>query len=298
MSKSRSEQIWQLDIGGLTVLLDSGEEGFPVNFPACHTKFLRQFDASGVKNLPGASVLSLRIHKHAFIIKPSAHSCLCHTGIWELWSDTQQHLIFTQPKQSPQRWVVIQPGFRDGEVYVDLQAAGGEGCYPLQFIDIVIFSNWLALSGDLILHASGIAYHDKGYCFLGNSGAGKSTLAGDLAVQPGVTILGEDQVILRYQAGRFFLYGTPWHERTDRCAALCVPLEKMFFLDRTHPQVLSGVEPHELVLRIMRTAFVPYYRRELLAGIMTRLESLSGQVPMFDLAYSRGSDILATILQA
>jgi len=298
LGKSRSEQTWQLDIGGLTVLLDTGEDGFPVDFPACHTKFLRQFDASGVNNLPGASVLPLRIQQQAFIIQPQAHSCLCRTAIWELWSDENQCLIFTQPTQSPQRWVVIQPGFQSGEVYIDPQAAGRKGCYPLQYIDIVIFSNWLALSGDLILHASGFAYHDQGYCFLGNSGAGKSTLISDLADQPGVTILGEDQVILRNLSGTFFLYGTPWHERADRCSALGVPLKKMFFLDRGQNQVLSVVDPHEIVLRIMRTAFVPYYRRELLAGIMERLERLSGQVPLFDLAYARGSDILATVLQA
>ena len=100
-------------------------------------------------------------------------------------------------------------------------------------MDVLLFVNWLATFGDFLLHAAGIAYQGKGYVFSGYSGVGKSTLATELAAIPGVTVLGEDQVVVRRQKNRYMVYGTPWHTNPARCAQGGVPLKKIFFLKRT-----------------------------------------------------------------
>ena len=46
---------------------------------------------------------------------------------------------------------------------------------------MMIYANWLAASGDVIVHAAGVAADGQGYAFVGPSGAGKSTLATCLA---------------------------------------------------------------------------------------------------------------------
>ena len=70
------------------------------------------------------------------------------------------------------------------------------------------FSNLFATFGDLILHASGFIYEDKGYIFTGHSGAGKSTLIRQFLNRPEFTVMGEDQVVLRFINNNFCLWNT------------------------------------------------------------------------------------------
>lgn len=178
----------------------------------------------------------------------------------------------------------------------DFSLVKNQGIYPLRSIDIRIMVNWLAGFSDLILHASGVSVNGQGYCFLGESGAGKSTLVSALAKDDSVTILGEDQIILRYLDGQFWIYGTPWHERVEMCSPIGVPLKKMFFLNRIVEARIEPVSPSEGISRILQTAFVPYYLPEKLPGIIERLTLLSKELPFFCLSYKLGSDILPSII--
>lgn len=168
--------------------------------------------------------------------------------------------------------------------------------YPLQYIDIVIYSNWLANFGDIILHASGFSYNSEGYCFIGDSGAGKSTLIRDISNQPGVTVLGEDQLILRKIEDQFIVFGTPWHETPEMCSPIGVPLKKVFFLDRNASQVIASISDFDAVVKIVQTAFFPVYRPDGIKKILERLSSLAGNVRFYLLAYERGTNVLQVIV--
>jgi hypothetical protein len=206
----------------------------------------------------------------------------------------------------PGRQITIDSGFGSGEVigvFGD-HTAPSESRYPLLGIDVMIYANWLAESGDLILHAAGVEVGGQGYCFAGRPGAGKSTLAASLMPGPvngdpeAVILLGEDNVVLRYLEGRFWIYGTPWHLDPERCDPRGVPLDKLFFLDRTLDPGVAPAGPLEGVARLMQTAFVPYYRPAAVSAILARLELLSEQVPFYTLSYRLGSDVLRLISEA
>lgn len=182
---------------------------------------------------------------------------LCENEIWQLWLDGEGNFVFTQPKQTPQRWTVIEPGipiWQDNRWLLNLNQ---REVYPLQYIDIVVYSNWLAKFGDMILHASGITFGGEGYCFIGDLGANGYVLGspGD----PGVRVLGEDQVILRRKGSQFMIFGTPWHESTEMCSPEGVPLKKVFWIG-----MLPGQSPRsggfDAVVQIVRTAFYPIYK--------------------------------------
>ncbi len=223
---------------------------------------------------------------------------LCVTETWELWLDEAGRYVFVAPRQSPPRLAIVDPGFVDGEVCGEFSTSNGEGAYPLQGLGIRLFANWLAGCGDAILHAAGVAVDGKGYCFTGSSGAGKSTLTASLASNPSATVLGEDQVILRYLDGRFWIFGTPWHVNPDLCAPLGVPLEKLFFLDRDAAQPLAAVAPFDGVTRLLQTAFIPYYRPAAVSAILDRLALLAERVPFYTLSYRLGDDPMALIREA
>ena len=221
---------------------------------------------------------------------------VAQTEIWEFWKTQKGELIFYFPREIPERCVLVSQDFSRGEIFGELIKNAYHISYPLKQIDMVIYSNWLAEFGDIILHASGIAIDGMGYAFIGESGRGKSTLISNLSKQRDLTILGEDQVILRYINGRFWIFGTPWHLNPEYCSPIGVPLRNLFVLDRSAKQVTSLLNPMEAIAEIMRTAFIPYYRKTKVEGIMDNLNLLVREKSIYTLAYELGTNILPAII--
>ncbi len=287
-----------LEVAGLSLIIAPAEKILSLDYSPCHEKFVKDARDDQLNGDRKEKSLFLQIEDTQESPQPQLSNLLCENEIWQIWVDGKENFVFTQPKQIPQRWIFIDPDFQKGKIVGNFSKFAQESIYPLQYIDIVIFSNWLAKFGDLILHASGIAFSGEGYCFIGDSGAGKSTLARDLSKNPDVTVLGEDQVILRKMNGQFMIFGTPWHETPEMCSPLGVPLKKVFFLDRNASQVIAPVRDFDAVVRIMQTAFYPIYRSDVVKRILDNLSSLAGAVAFYTLAYQRGTDVLQEILDA
>lgn len=212
---------------------------------------------------------------------------------WQFWRDDAGcYLLVAAGPDLPLTHISVNGDFSSGEVTggYALRPRDGQAVYPLLGVDIVLFSNWLAKWGDLILHASGIEREGEGYAFAGAAGAGKSTLAAACAAVPGATLLGEDNVVLRRVEGRFWIFGTPWHLDPAHCSPHGVPLRRLYFLDRTEGPGLWPCSPADGTARLMQTAFVPYYRRDAVARILDNLALLSKSVPFDALGYEMGSD--------
>jgi hypothetical protein len=286
-----------LCVAGLGIWLDGRQAVVRLAPPPGILKFLQPQIAGAAP--PGAQGnLLLHVRREPLPRDKTWGAPLCRAEVWELWLDQDGSYIFTAPRGSPPRRLIVDHGYNLGEVSGDFPPSNGPGVYPLQGLDILLFVNWLASYGDVILHASGLVIDEKGYAFLGAAGAGKSTLAASLAANPQAIVLGEDQVILRYLEGRFWIYGAPWHENPAMCSPLRVPLEKLFFLDRTGSQGAVPCKSLDGVTRLLQTAFIPYYRPELMPNILDRFDLLAKQVPFYLLNYALGSDVKKLILTA
>jgi len=228
------------------------------------------------------------------IVDHTYHSAFS-SQTWELWKNSAGDSIFVGPEQKPPRMILIANDFSSGEIIGDFSNYPLKEFNPLGDLEIRLFSNWLAETGDIILHASGVRIDKLGYAFIGTSGAGKSTLAAILAENEAVEVLGEDQVILRYLDGQFLIFGTPWHENQAMCSPRGVPLRHLFFLDRSLTPGVSKIEPIEGVTKILQTAVIPFYRSDLMPTILDRLAQLSEQVPFFSLSYQLGQDPIQLI---
>lgn len=72
-----------------------------------------------------------------------------------------------------------------------------------------------AATGTLLVHASVIKNHGKGYLFLGRSGTGKSTHSNLwIAHIPGSELLNDDNPIVRIYDNEVVVYGSPWSGKT------------------------------------------------------------------------------------
>lgn len=269
-----------------------------LTIPDIYKKFNQNQMAEGIQNSAISDILRLNIESQSLPDRFRPHKMLCQVELWQMWQDSQENTVIYLPWKSPQRWIVVDHEFHEGVLYMDISTVDDDQFFPIPVVDIVLYSNWFAKYNDLILHAAGIAVDGKGYGFIGHSGQGKSTLVRDLAHQAGLTVLGEDQIVMRYLDGKFWIFGTPWHEDPDICSPIGVPLEKLFFLDWKQAQTITYFSPFEGVTSLMQTAFVPYYRPDSVNTILERLGILAGQIPFFKLSYQRGTDILPHILAA
>lgn len=285
-----SPDVIGLRVADLEWWLDARQSGVRLMLPACHARFTAPGEQpSGmrleVRNRPPASTEGWQ-------------AVFCDPGTWQLWVDGEGRRVFAAPRHSPPpRQIAVDAGFRGGEVVGQFGANGsrGKAVYPLQDIDMVIVANWLAETGDVIVHAAGIDDRGAGYAFVGPSGAGKSTLMNELASRHAVTVLGEDQVILRRQAGQFLVYGTPWHSNQERCSPGGVPLRKLFFLDRVNGKGIAPCGRREGIERLMQDALIPYYNRTGIERILDGLAGLVERVPLLTLGYRLGSDAMEQI---
>ena len=278
-------EIVRLSVAGLELALDARGGGIDMALPACSAKFL----AGG---LPDGGLM-LNVRAGPLRQTGTWRPLYAPAEAWGLWLDEMaRYVVVAARLWPPGRQVTVDAGFTTGEVLVQLEDRTSQPApfYPLQSIDILLFANWLAGSGDLILHASGVEVDGRGYCFAGASGAGKSTLAAALLGAPGVTVLGEDNLVLRWLAGQFWIFGTPWHLDPARCSPAGAPLAKLFFLDRTAAAGVRPCAPADGIARLLQTAFIPYYRPEAVARIVDNLARLAERVPFYTLSYRLGSD--------
>lgn len=275
-----------LSLAQLSLWVDARGTGFRLKTPPAYHRFL--IPPSQMQ--PGD--LLLRVHAEKLPEKRAWGACLCYSEIWELWRDDQGSYVFYAPRQVPPRQIVVAPDFSRGVVQGDFSLLNGTGFYPIQSLDIRLLANWLAKSGDIILHAAGVEIDGRGYCFAGASGVGKSTLAATLSSSPQVTVLGEDQVILRYLDGQFYIFGTPFHMNPDLCSPRGAPLEKVFFLEKNGSEGVGFFAPIDGVTRLLQTAFIPYYLSEMIPAILDRLASMAERVPFSTFSYRIGSNVL------
>jgi len=297
-------EVKSFKVAELIVCIDNGLEAMPYSLPACYRDFMlpAQADIDCKKTVttaqtPGTGeTLLLEVVNRIPPVEHGQGSPLFYGANWELWLDDRGRYVFIAPQETPAYRIVIEPDFSYGEIIGDFSSPAGAALFPLQNLGIRIFINWLANSGDVVVHASGASIHGKGYFFAGESGAGKSTLISALGGRSGVVVLGEDQVIIRYIRNQFWLFGTPWHTNPSLCSPLGVPLHKGFFLDRHEETRVDALSPVEGVSRLFQTAFIPFYRPAAVASILDRFSLLAEHTPFYSLSYELGTDALDLIL--
>ena len=282
----------QVNIADLCLRLDSSRKLFNSSELMGFSKFINaESEKLGSVEEVGSGTKCLQLSEVASPPNKNPGKPILQTAIWELWENEAGEFTF-YTKRFNQSFITVNVDhdFDYGQIFFDEMANRSEKVSPFDLFDIRLYVNWLANSGDFMFHASGLVYQGKGYCFLGESGRGKSTLARYLSTEPGVTILGEDQVIIRYLGDRFYVFGTPWHTEPDICSPMGAPLQKMYILDRTQPVTLREMLPLEVTSRILQIAFVPWYRQDSLPLILERVSLLAESVRCFGLNFRLGQD--------
>lgn len=166
---------------------------------------------------------------------------------------------------------------------------------PENFLRVAFAHLALAHRG-LLLHASGLIHHGRGYVFFGHSGAGKSTVAGFAPV--GSTLLSDDLVLLRLhqaQGGvhpQLWLHGVPF--RGEALPAprpnAAAPIAGLFALRQARSHSLANLPVPQAAAQLLAcTPFIdgdPAACHQALVVCM----AIAQATPIYSLAFARNPD--------
>lgn len=216
-------------------------------------------------------------------------------GVWRLYSiDDQQVLVLGggSAKFSPWTIAVLKPNLQEIELFTTGERMAN-GLYADPFETGLIqrlMVLWLACHGGLMVHGCGVMDADKGYLFAGNSGHGKSTMAA-LWKDHGM-VLCDERVIIRHVAGKFRIYGTPWHSDVANVCARSAPLDKIFFLG--HDTDNSSRKKTEIVASTMllKRAYHPFWDKTGMSNTLDFCDRLLQAVPSYELLFKPDEQVL------
>jgi hypothetical protein len=219
-------------------------------------------------------------------------------GVWELWDSDGDYLFtFSSPAvgEGPYKTARFDRGFANGRIDIRPGYPAGTGprdaLLPLEYpLDELVVMHWLAQGRGVELHACGIVEgggEGQGYLFVGHSGAGKTTLAG-LWPEPAV-VLSDDRIIVRFEEGRPWIYGTPWHGEARLSSPGRAPLTRIFLIEQSEQTALVSLPTAVAAARLLSCSFVPFHDKAGLAFTVEMLGELSCRVPCDELRFRRDS---------
>jgi len=222
---------------------------------------------------------------------------------WRLFRLDGRYLfeIFnTLPPHPLAQLALVGSDFHTGEVYLQPEPTASGWSWSLPrlmspFGELLLIS-LLSQGRGVLLHALGVADQGEGVLFIGRSGAGKSTLANlykPYQSNGGVTILGDERVVVTKEDGRFWLSGTPWPGEGMTVSAETVPLRKVFFLEHGAQNALISDRLINLQGLFFQQLFLPFWNREALAFALRFGEELLSTVPAARLSFVNNARVIA-----
>jgi hypothetical protein len=207
---------------------------------------------------------------------------------WQMLQDGDKWIIrIRSPEQDPYQLGIFPPNFRSGEIYVAPAIDNpGRFVFPLSYpLGELYMMNLLGTGLGVLFHACGIIYQGEGYLFTGHGSAGKTTTARLWQGLPDARIVNDDKVIVRKQAGRFYLYGTPWHGEGGMVMPASAPLKRIFILKKALKNSVAQIEPVQATADLVTRGFIPLWDSEKMAFILSFFEELCQKVPCQELSF-------------
>jgi hypothetical protein len=210
-----------------------------------------------------------------------------------LAEDGRRAFLFRQPDGEPLYVARFRPGEPEVSVLcssrlVEPRAHTAVLHSPFRYPLDQVVSMYLLNERGLTVHAAGALVGGKGIVLAGVSGAGKTTISRLGAGRPGWEPLSDDRVIVRLDndgASGATVYGTPWAGEGAVAENRSSPLEWLVFLAQGRRNFVERLEPGQALTRLLKTASVPWFDQEYLAGALDACGRLVREVPAAQLTF-------------
>jgi hypothetical protein len=228
-------------------------------------------------------------------------------GLWQLAAENGfLRFSFTSSVLGPlpYKMASLDKDLRSGEVLIHRPYfAPGRVVYPLEYpLDELLLIHLLAAGRGVEVHACGVVDSSgQGYLFAGQSGTGKTTMArlwqkaNGAGEAGGILILSDDRIVLRYQAGQFWMYGTPWHGEAELSSPGRAPLNGIYLLRQGPSNRLMPLRRSATVAKLIACSFPLFYHSSGLDFTLGFLDQLVEAVPCYELSFTPEERVIALV---
>jgi hypothetical protein len=208
--------------------------------------------------------------------------------------------VFRCPMQDEEKLAFIEKGSSRAKIHLLPKPKKGK---VWQLSDIadnflhILLINYLAEHNlGIFAHAAGIRNSNgEGFLFCGKSAAGKSTTARIWFSHTKAGVLNDDRMIVRRQAGSFFLYSSPWtgeFYRNLKTKLLPARCNKVFFLYHEKQNTLSRVKAAQAFGLLYPTIFPAFWDKHRLENTARFCHDLIRQVPCYSLGFVNDKKVI------
>jgi hypothetical protein len=297
-SRAQPPASFAISIAGLTIGLSSEDPLLAVPPDRAMTPFLVREVEPTVRLQAGWSKLE-RVTTGEKLFESS--------GLWHLAAENDSlRFAFTSPVLGPLPYKMawLDKDFTSGEVMLHRPYfPPGRVVYPLEYpLDELLLIHLLAAGRGVEVHACGVVDSSgQGYLFAGQSGAGKTTMArlwqkaDEAGEAGGLMILSDDRIVLRYEAGRFWMYGTPWHGEAELSSPGRAPLNGIYLLRQGPSNRLMPLRRSATVARLVACSFPLFYHPSGLDFTLGFLDQLVETVPCYELSFTPDERVIALV---
>lgn len=299
-----------LRIADLTIALTSDDPTWALQIPRASRQFLVSQAENGVE--PDVRVRAKWCDLSGDLSEVSGavsggKKLFDSGGPWQLFkANGGFRFQFTSPVSGPLPYKLawFDREFTHGEVCVHrTYIPPGRVVYPLEYpLDELLLIHLLAAGRGVEVHACGVVDSSgQGYLFAGQSGAGKTTMARLWQKAKGAAgageliVLSDDRIVLRYQAGRFWMYGTPWHGEAELCSPARAPLKGVYLLCHGRHNKLVPLRRSATAARLVACSFPLFYDPSGLDFTLGFFDRLVQAVPCYELSFAPDERVIALV---
>jgi len=290
---------YDLNIAGYKIRFESAAEG-PELLPS---ERFRNFMVPG-----GNHDLLITVHPGDFIMPPDAKMVFNapyveernglrlkkNDEFWSVFKDRDDLYIKTIfPNNEENKQAVLR--FSLAASNWDLWINGpGSDTDPMEYpLDGLLLYYLTVVSGDIMIHASGVNYSGKGYLFSGISGRGKSTMA-KLWDKHGARVIHDDRLILRREGRGCSMFNTPVYNNEKPCESW---LDRIFIIEHGTENKIVPVSGAECVSLIMANCIQHNWTPDIIARLLESVSALADNIPAARLYFKPDHGVIDLILE-
>ena len=181
-------------------------------------------------------------------------------------------------------YLVMNKDYTEGEYYPCPRIGGRTTLFQVNTSLMIQYTFATAGLSTLLLHASVTRYQGRGNLFFGVSGTGKSThsrLWHEFV--PESDLMNDDNPIVRYEEGRFLVYGSPWSGKTVCYRNVVAPVNALVRLEQFPENRIARLEPLQAYASVLAAVSTIRWNHDIMSLLVPTIERVAMTVPCFRL---------------
>lgn len=290
---------YNLDIAGYRIRLEAASDG-PSLEPSA--RFLRSMVPDDLSDV------TIRVHYGKVCVPEEADRVFVAPFVVEIknirvtrrenfWSvyrnGSEMYITTSYPEGSSKKAAMLRFSMllREWDLWIEGKESSSD---PLEYpLDGLILYYLTVISGDIMIHASGINISGRGYLFSGVSGKGKTTIA-KIWDSVGARIIHDDRLIIKNTGGSYRMFNTPVYDDDE---PLDSQLDRIFIIEHGVRNNIIPVRGASAVTQVIANCIQHNWDPELIARFLGSVSIMCSSLPVSRLAFTPDRRCIDYILE-